>query len=75
MNEKPVVYYVGQPEFWNWNDDIDQPVARLPFVINHPKLGDCANVRTSVIVRKYFDGTIETLNTFYKPIAYEGMGS
>jgi hypothetical protein len=73
--EKPVVYYLGVPKFWNWNDDITKPVASLPLVLDHPQLGNCYNVRTSVIVHQYFDGTIETMNTIYKPIATEGMGS
>lgn len=76
MNEeKPVVYYMGTPEFWNWNDDERYPVASLPYVVDHPRLGSCRNVRTSVVLCKYFDGTIETKNTIYKPLASEGMGS
>jgi hypothetical protein len=75
INDKATVYYVGVPEFWNWYDDPEQPVARLPYVIGHPRLGNCYDVRTSVILNKYFDGTIETRNTIYKPMASEGMGS
>ncbi len=73
--EKPVVYYIGVAKVWYWNDDITKPVASLPLVLDHPQLGNCYNVRTSVIVQQYFDGTIETRNTIYKPIATEGMGS
>jgi len=73
--QKPVVYYEGPVDFWNWNDDDRYPVASLFRVVDHPRLGNCYNVRTSVIVNKYFDGTIETLNTIYKPIAQEPMGS
>jgi hypothetical protein len=75
IKDKPTVYYIGVPEFWNWNDDVRYPVAYLPYVIGHPRLGDCYDVRTSIIVQQYFDGTIETLNTIYKPMASEGMGS
>jgi hypothetical protein len=73
--EKPVVHYIGVPQFWNWNHDERYPVASLQFVLDHPKLGNCRNVRTSTILHKYSDGTIETKNTIYKPIATEGMGS
>ncbi len=73
--EKPVVYYIGVAKVWYWNDDTTKPVASLPLVLDHPQLGNCYNVRTSVIVQQYFDGTIETRNTIYKPIATEGMGS
>ena len=76
MNEeKPVVYYMGTPEFWNWNDNEELPVAYLPYVVNHPRLGRCRDVRTSVVLTKYPDGTIETRNTIYKALASEGMGS
>lgn len=67
VSPKPVVHYVGTPEFWNWNGDITQPVASLPVVLDHPRLGNCYNVRTSVVLREWFDGTIETMNTIYKP--------
>ena len=73
--EKPVVYYVGVPEFYNWDGQPDQPVARLQYVIGHPKLGNCRDVRTSTIAKVLFDGTIITRNTVYKPLASEGMGS
>jgi hypothetical protein len=73
--EKPVVYYLGVPQFYNWNDDVRYPVARLQYVVDHPKLGSGRDVRTSVVLQNYFDGTIETKNTIYKPMASEGMGS
>lgn len=73
--QKPVVHYVGTPVFWNWNENPTQPVASLPLVLDHPRLGKCLNVRTSIVLHKYFDGTIETMNTIYKPLAVEEMGS
>jgi hypothetical protein len=74
FKEKPVVYYIGVPQFYNWNDDVRYPVARLQFVIGHPKLGNCRDGRTSTVLNT--DGsTIETKNTIYKPLAYEDMGS
>jgi hypothetical protein len=73
--EKPVVYYLGVPQFYNWDDDVRYPLARLQYVIGHPKLGNCSDVRTSTIAKVLFDGTIITRNTVYKPIAQESMGS
>jgi hypothetical protein len=75
FKEKPVVYYIGVPQLYDWNDDERYPVARLQYVLDHPKLGNCRNVRTSTVLNLYFDGTIETKNTIYKPMASEGMGS
>lgn len=72
---KPVVYYVGTPRFWNWNDDPTKPVATLPYVVDHPVLGTCVGVRTSIVLQQRNDGTIETMNTIYKPLAQEMMGS
>jgi hypothetical protein len=72
---KPVVYYVGVAKIWHWNDDPRYPVASLPVVLDHPRLGNCYDVRTSVVLHQYFDGTIETMNTIYKPVAQEPMGS
>jgi hypothetical protein len=69
--EKPVVYYLGEPIFWNYNDKSSQPVARFAHVLNHPKLGACEIYHTSIIIAKLDDGTIETYNTIYKPLTLE----
>lgn len=68
---KPVVCYLGLPKFWNWNDDPKHPVAGLDYVVGHPRLGNCADVRTSVVEKVLDDGTIITRNTIYKPITLE----
>lgn len=73
--DKPTVYYIGVPKFYNWDGQPDQPVARLQYVMNHPRLGDCPDVRTSVVQKVLDDGTIITRNTIYKPLAIEEMGS
>ena len=70
--EKPVVYYLGAPNFHQWGEDT---VARLQYVIGHPALGNCTDVRTSTVQKVLFDGTIITRNTVYKPLATEEMGS
>ena len=72
---KPVVYYTGAPRFANWFDNPEQPVAYLEYVIGHPALGNCSNVRTSTVLKVLFDATIITRNTVYKPVAQEQMGS
>lgn len=63
-NNKPEVYYLGEPQFWIWWNGKDE-VASLNFVFNHPNLGTCYGVRTSTVLRK-FDGGFETRNTIYK---------
>lgn len=73
--DKPTVYYIGTPKFSNWDGQPDQPVAHLQYVIGHPALGNCFDVRTSTVQKVLFDGTIITRNTVYKPLASEEMGS
>jgi len=71
-DDKPVVYYVGAPQFSQWGE---HQVAHLQYIIGHPALGNCSDVRTSSVSKVLFDGTIITRNTIYKPVASEGMGS
>lgn len=66
---KPEVYYEGEPHFWMWFNGKDE-VASLEFVLNHPNLGLCRDVRTSTVLRK-FDGGFETRNTVYKQLTPE----
>lgn len=75
QQEKPVVYYVGLPQFSDWHGNPKWPVAHLPYVIGHPALGNCYDVRTSTVQKVLYDGTIITRNTIYKPVAQEQMGS
>jgi uncharacterized protein with NRDE domain len=46
-------------------------IARIYGVMDHPRLGAQYSVRTSVVVKVEEDGTIETLNTIYKPFKVE----
>lgn len=71
--QKPVVYFTGKPDFWMWN--ATNEVASLQLVVNHPRLGWCSDVRTSTVLHKFPDGSFETRNTIYKPMAQEDMGS
>lgn len=66
---KPEVYYEGDPHFWIWWNGKDE-VAGLAYVYNHPNLGNIADVRTSTVLRK-FDGGFETRNTIYKQVTPE----
>lgn len=66
---KPEVYYEGEPHFWYWHDT-DQEVASLTRVLNHPRLGNCLDVRTSTVLQK-FEGGFETRNTIYKKATQE----
>ena len=72
IQDKPVVYYVGTPEFYEMGE---HQVARLQYVIGHPTLGDGFDVRTSSVLEVFPDGIIITRNTVYKPLALEEMGS
>lgn len=69
MINKPVVYFIGEPSYWMW--DAKNEVASLETVMNHPRLGDCHNVRTSTVKQKFDDGSFETRNTIYKPATKE----
>lgn len=57
---KPIVHYLGEPEFYRAGDG---NVARV-HALDHPILGQDI-VRTSRVLKKLPDG-FETLNTIYK---------
>lgn len=67
--DKAVVYFIDAPEFWLWRGETE--VAGLFAVINHPKLGQCFDVRTSQVLNKFSDGSFETRNTMYVPATKE----
>lgn len=67
--EKPVVYFTGEPYYQMW--DTKNEVAIVELVLNHPRLGDCRDVRTSTVKYKFDDGSFETRNTIYKPATKE----
>lgn len=62
MKKKPIVYYVGTPQF-DSTTYLGHEVAYVR-AINHPKLGS-QKVRTSSIL-EHFDDGFETMNTIYK---------
>jgi hypothetical protein len=61
--DKPVVVYVGAPDFY-MNGDVVQAGV---FCLNHPILGS-QRVRTSAIMVLRDDASFETVNTMYKPM-------
>ena len=65
MSEKLEVRYEGEVLFFpNKKDPI---VARFESVYGHPRFPDGERVISSQIVSIANDGTIETLNTIYRP--------
>jgi hypothetical protein len=65
---KPVVHYEGKAQFYPWEWDNDVTVGYLPKVVDHPKLGNIGNVRTSAVITPIdSEGRFETLNTIYEP--------
>lgn len=65
---KPIVHFRGDPHFYMvpfFNREGDAEVASV-FTLDHPNLG-CMPVRTSEVIKKFDDGSFETLNTIYKP--------
>ena len=77
--QKPEVHYIGNltiREWWGRQKDTDPIVyvAMLDVVIDHPRLGKCYDVRTSVITEWPDDkGNFETMNIRYirtYPTAY-----
>lgn len=64
-DNKPVVLFVPPAKFFNYDANPKYPVASV-FALDHYNLG-AAQVRTSVVLKKFKTGAFETRNTFYKP--------
>jgi len=64
--QKPIYYFIGKARFTNWQAT-DKIVAHLELEDGHPCGSDY--VRTSTVVYKFDDGSFETLNSIYVPIA------
>jgi hypothetical protein len=69
---KPVVNFYGDVQFFNYYDHNDPGVIKENMVAmvrttNHPVWGR-DKVRTSVVQKKFKDGSFETMNTLYKPL-------
>jgi len=65
---KPVVHYTGKAKFYEVEAD-DGYVGEYARVqgLDHPILGK-DSIRTSLVVKKFTDGSFETLNTIYRPL-------
>ena len=66
MTTKPVVHFIGEPEFFHY-DFYEEPttIAKV-YALDHPRLGKGV-IRTSRLVKSNTDGSFETLNTIYAP--------
>lgn len=61
---KPVVTYTGPARF---SQHGEHRVARV-YALDHPLLGQ-TSVITSAVLKHNEDGSFETMNTIYKPLA------
>lgn len=64
QKDKPVVYFIGKPLF-DTTMFKGHEVAHV-HAVDHYVWGN-DKVRTSSIVKKFEDGSFETMNTIYKP--------
>jgi hypothetical protein len=60
---KPVVHYIGDVQFDN-NMYPKYTVAHV-YTLDHPVFGR-DNVRTSIVLKQFPDGSFETRNTIYR---------
>jgi hypothetical protein len=66
---KPVVYFTGNATFDTTRFD-GVEVGRVNAVDHYVWGRDV--IRTSVVLKKYPDGSFETMNTLYKPLPKDG---
>jgi hypothetical protein len=67
---KPVVHFTGAARFYEVDgEDGSIEYARV-YGLDHPILGR-DNIRTSIVLKKFSDGSFETLNTIYRPFTSE----
>jgi hypothetical protein len=73
VSEHKVVHYFGTATFHKVEfDDITLTFASIPLVLDHPKLGRCFDVRSSVVCSNLDeDGSFYTMNTYYKKATNE----
>ena len=73
MSEHKVVHYFGTPTFHKVDfNDITLTFASIPLVLDHPKLGRCFDVNSSVVCSGIDDeGSFYTMNTYYKKATNE----
>lgn len=67
IQSKPVVHFIGSPSFYQGFVDGKEHAEVLG--VDHPYLGRDI-IRTSAVLKKFDDGSFETLNTLYVPGEY-----
>ena len=72
---KPVVRYTGEAKFFNYytnevEEELTKDTVAKVKAIDHPVWG-ADIVRTSVVLKKFSDGSFETMNTVYRPMLEE----
>ena len=66
MNEKPVVYFLGNPLFYAIELKDGTPTWQATvYGLDHPRLGE-GPIRTTALVSKPDSEQFETLNTIYR---------
>ena len=76
---KPVVHFFGDPVFYTvklapmhegvydkYADEEGCVEYAHVYGLDHPVLG-ADDIRTSIVLKKYDDGSFETMNTLYRP--------
>jgi hypothetical protein len=72
---KPVVYFTGEATFFDYDtkqtqEELTDNTVASVMATNHYVWGN-DRVRTSVVLKKFDDGSFETMNTLYKPLKDE----
>lgn len=80
MTDKPTVHFKGTAAFYpaplapmhqktygQYANEYNEVEYACVYGLDHPILGE-GDIRTSIVVQKYPDGSFETLNTLYVPV-------
>ena len=68
---KPVVHFINEATFFNYythelEDNLTKDTVARVDAVDHYVWGK-DSVRTSVVLKKFSDGSFETMNTVYRP--------
>lgn len=68
---KPIVHFTGEALFFNYythelEDNLTKDTVARVNAVDHYVWGK-DSVRTSVVLKKFSDGSFETMNTVYRP--------
>lgn len=64
---KPIVHFTDEAKFYEIHTEDGCVECARVYGIDHPILGR-DNIRTSIVLKKFSDGSFETLNTIYRPL-------